>query len=186
MVQEVKARARLAALSLGQKAILSRQPGDILVKAAPNSSSDLVIFGRKSIQFSFSDDSELTFLKSSRHETNHTKIFECSKCPTNCASKKDLDRHIASRHHRQIRYHCNIKECKESIFNMHVTERGRRGFQRKDNWQRHMKTKHGVSGNELSVIDKEGIPTAKKIGAGWVADSGENGKGKVLGETATG
>ena len=49
-----------------------------------------------------------------------------------------------------------------------------------------MKTKHGVSANELSVIDKAGIPTAKKIGAGWVADSGGNGKGKALGETATG
>jgi hypothetical protein len=67
---------------------------------------------------------------------------------------------------------------------MHVTDR-RRGFQRKDNWQRHMRAEHGVSEKELEDIEKAGIPTARKIGTGWVEVPETIGKGKLLEEAAT-
>ena len=54
---------------------------------------------------------------------------------------------------------------------MHVTDRGRRGFQRKDNWKRHMRTGHGVSEKDLVDMVKAGIPTAKKTDTGWIEDS---------------
>ncbi|KAE9370827.1 hypothetical protein N431DRAFT_41367 [Stipitochalara longipes BDJ] len=117
-----------------------------------------------------------------RHEINHFRLFACNKCPAKWPSRKDLDRHISSRHQRKIRYHCTISECKESIFYMHVVDRGRRGFKRKDNWQRHMRVGHGMGEKELADIEKAGIPMANKVGTGWVEVSRPSANGQYLEE----
>jgi len=84
----------------------------------------------------------LTKIQSSKHEKSHTRPFKYPKatCPYEGAQlRKDLDRHIQTRHPKRVlnavKYYCSVENCKYS-------EQGGETFGRLDHLTKHMKSKY--------------------------------------------
>jgi hypothetical protein len=74
----------------------------------------------------------------SHHTRYHTLPHRCLHCISGFATKKELDRHVNSRHDRTEKFYCLVATCKRSL-------NGGSHFSREDNCKRHMKTKHNVT-----------------------------------------
>ncbi|RDA90663.1 hypothetical protein CP533_6827 [Ophiocordyceps camponoti-saundersi (nom. inval.)] len=85
--------------------------------------------------------------KLKHHQRYHSKAHKCtySGCDRAFGTKTHLDRHINERHEQRRRFHCPIPDC---IYH----HAGGRSFSRRDNWRRHMMSKHGTSQNYSPVI----------------------------------
>jgi len=77
-----------------------------------------------------------------KHEKSHTRPFKCPEvtCRYKGAQlRKDLDRHIRTKHPERVpdvvRHHCPVENCKYS-------EQGGETFGRLDHLKRHMESKH--------------------------------------------
>ncbi|KAI1245221.1 hypothetical protein MGN70_012111 [Eutypa lata] len=66
------------------------------------------------------------------HSKRHDKPFICDECPDRFGSKKELDRHQSSKHSLERPFVCSWPQC----------ERSRRGWPRKDNYDRHVRDVH--------------------------------------------
>jgi len=75
-----------------------------------------------------------------RHKKSHTHPDKCQHCGRGFETPKDVKRHINDVHETTRRYFCIVSTCRYSR-SVHVE---RKGFSRKENWRRHMRTKHNV------------------------------------------
>ena len=75
----------------------------------------------------------------SRHKKSHTRPAKCIHCGAGFETSKDVSRHINSIHAPTKLFFCTFQGCKfsRSTADSH-------GFPRKDNWRRHMKSRHGL------------------------------------------
>ncbi|KAF4583044.1 Zinc finger transcription factor ace1 [Ophiocordyceps camponoti-floridani] len=85
--------------------------------------------------------------KLKHHQRYHSKAHKCTypTCSRAFGTKTHLDRHINERHEQRRRFHCPVSGC---MYN----QAGGRAFSRRDNWRRHMASKHDMSHEQNPVI----------------------------------
>lgn len=74
-----------------------------------------------------------------RHKKSHTRPAKCTHCGAGFETSKDVSRHINSIHAPTKLFFCTFQRCKFSR-----SSADSHGFPRKDNWRRHMKSRHGL------------------------------------------
>ncbi|RCI13789.1 hypothetical protein L249_8285, partial [Ophiocordyceps polyrhachis-furcata BCC 54312] len=81
------------------------------------------------------------------HQRYHSKAYKCTynACERAFGTKTHLERHINERHEQRRRFHCPIPHC---IYHKATG----RGFSRRDNWRRHMMSKHGTAQDYSPII----------------------------------
>ncbi|KAF4633681.1 hypothetical protein G7Y89_g4423 [Cudoniella acicularis] len=106
---------------------------------------------------------EYTDNQISRHLKSHTRPYKCHQCDLQFSSPKDRNRHFDTGHRdekERVYYCCTERKCMSAMVSWTVD-----GtlvpelFTRVDNWQAHLKRKHGRRTREIRAIHAKGIPT---------------------------
>ncbi|KAF8855525.1 hypothetical protein BDZ45DRAFT_502834 [Acephala macrosclerotiorum] len=76
-----------------------------------------------------------------RHLKSHTRPSQCPHCGRGFETSKDVKRHVNDVHETTKRFFCSVSDCRFSR-----TAGEGSGFKRKENWKRHVRSKHADLG----------------------------------------
>lgn len=75
---------------------------------------------------------EISLIFRRRHLDRHSRPFTCVECSESFGAKKDLQRHLDTKHQKEVQVFCTVLGCK----------RGQLGFSRRDNLLKHINNVH--------------------------------------------